>query len=173
MQSFPPLPWKRSPTLFQQAPSKNWGPFKTPFLKFGWRFTPPPLPSPHPPSERVVHTMQVLRTIPAGCLKNWRPKSRLKTIMIKTDSLFLVSWFLTVSPRGLFNKPLHQFLSNWDIRWRWKSYSKSVKVKTRKLRKKKHQRSKILRTPKPDTYFFKTRSNAINLSRSSEFIVRF
>ena len=147
--------------------------FQDPFFESWLEVHPPPLPSPHPPSERVVHTMQVLRTIPAGCLKNWRPKSRLKTIMIKTDSLFLVSWFLKVSPRGLFNKPLHQFLSNWDIRWRWKSYSKSVKVKTRKLRKKKHQRSKILRTPKPDTYFFKTRSNAINLSRSSEFIVRF
>ena len=173
MQSFPPPSPEKGHPLFSSKPHLKIEVLSRPLF---WNLvggSPPPLPSPHPPSERVVHTMQVLRTIPAGCLKNWRPKSRLKTIMIKTDSLFLVSWFLTVSPRGLFNKPLHQFLSNWDIRWRWKSYSKSVKVKTRKLRKKKHQRSKILRTPKPDTYFFKTRSNAINLSRSSEFIVRF
>ena len=34
-------PWKKSPPLSQQAPSKNWGPVKPPFLKIWLRFNSP------------------------------------------------------------------------------------------------------------------------------------
>ena len=35
-------PWKKSPPLSQQPPSKSWGPVKPPFLKT-WLETQPPL----------------------------------------------------------------------------------------------------------------------------------
>ena len=43
-QLHPPPPWKKSPPLSLQPPSKSWGPVNPhPFWKFGWRLNSPPL----------------------------------------------------------------------------------------------------------------------------------